>query len=447
MIDIDKILKGDAQSVAIEINELKVSYGELKSKIALMEAFFEENGLTQGKRICLAVDDPLEYYTHLLACFAKGVVVCPLSETYSDNYSDRILSIFRPSAVLKNGQNLILKSWEEETLSPELGSTALVTFTSGTTGIPKGVCHSLDGLIRCCEAFNEHNDLNAKTKMMHVMPRFYMAGILNTFLSPLLAGGTVVISDTFSAQNASVLFKKYCSSKANSIWLSPSMLLLSSKMTRDKEAIAWLSNSNSKVFVGTAPLPSKSKEIFQQKFSCEVLESYGTSELLFISCAKAGEGHTEGVGKPIDGVNISFTDDEEVLVDSPWTMLGYINADGTGRYTGDIGKLDDGHLIITGRKKDLVIKGGQNISPRYIEESALSSDTIEEAAVVAEPHSFWGEVPILYILPNQSYAEKEFRDFLTSRLSKEQYPEKIYVVKSFPKTATGKIVKNAIVRE
>lgn len=442
---IDKILKGDAESIAIEYENEKITYGELKRKVTVCCSFLEEHNLAQGSRLCLEVNDPVQYFVLLLACFVKRVVVCPLSTTYSDEYIQTILDIFKPNAVLKDDCQILHMEQDLSKVPPEFSSMALVTFTSGTTGTPKGVCHSLDSLLKCSEAFNKHNSLDSETRMMHVMPRFYMAGILNTFLSPLLAGGTVVISAPFSAQNAPVLFKKYFSSKANAIWLSPSMLLLSAKMAKDPESIAWVSETKSKIFVGTAPLPAKSKDFFQKKFLCEVLESYGTSELLFISCVKAGTADVEGVGQMLEGVELSFEEDDEILIDSPWSMIGYLNATGSGKNTGDLGKLDNGCLIITGRKKDLIIKGGQNISPRYIEEAALASCGIEEAAVIGESHPFWGEVPILYVVTNNSYVEQEFREFLSSKLSREQYPEKICLIDSFPKTVTGKIVKNDIV--
>jgi len=447
MIDIEKILRGDGETIAIQYNSKQITYSELKQEVIAVIQKLEDIGLCPGTRVCLKATEPLDYFVLLLSCFVNGIVVCPLSDSYSEEYVQMILDIFQPNALLDDDGEFELFEPNKKPTPKALRGMGLVTFTSGTTGVPKGVCHSVYSLIKCAETFNEHSNLNSNTKMMHVMPRFYMAGILNTFLSPLVAGGTVLVKPTFSAQNAPVLFKQYCESQANAIWLSPSMLLLSSKLARDKDAIAWPSASHSKIFVGTAPLPSSSKDIFQNKFSCEVLESYGTSELLFISCAKYSEGKSEGVGRVLSGVEVQFAHDNEILVTSPWAMLGYLNAEGDGTDTGDLGKLADEKLIIAGRKKDLIIKGGQNISPRYIEEAALKDNGVEEAAVVAESHPFWGEVPILYIVPNNSYNKQNLMQLLNQILPDEQHPEKILTVNSFPKTVTGKIVKNSIVRE
>ncbi|AIU68112.1 class I adenylate-forming enzyme family protein [Vibrio coralliilyticus] len=444
---IDKILRGDGETIAIEYNETQITYRELEEQVFLSCQKLDDIGVGRGSRVCLKAIEPVDYFVFLLACFTKGAVVCPLSDSYSDEYVHTILDIFQPDVVVLSEGKVELIEQQERHTPCSLQAMGLVTFTSGTTGVPKGVCHSVERLVKCAEVFNKHNNLSSNTKMMHVMPRFYMAGILNTFLSPLVAGGTVVLGNTFSAQNAPVLFKKYYDCKANTIWLSPSMLLLSSKMARDPESVAWLSKSSSKVFVGTAPLPRNSKDFFQDKFSCEVLESYGTSELLFISCAQYGEGQEEGVGRLLDGVKMTFAPDDEILIESPWAMLGYLNAKGNGRESGDIGKLNNEKLLITGRKKDLIIKGGQNISPRYIEEAALEYEGVDESAVVAGTHPFWGEVPILYVLPNDAYCEKSLRNLLGQKLSSDQLPEKIYTVKSFPKTVTGKIVKNSIVQE
>ncbi|MBV7298627.1 class I adenylate-forming enzyme family protein [Enterovibrio paralichthyis] len=447
---INEIFK-DRENIAIEYQGRAVSYPELSGLVFFYECELEKKGLVKGSRVCLNVADPLEYFVILLSCFSKGIVVCPLSDSYSEEYKSTILEIFKPSEIIEGGSAFPVpiplpdEDWKSGSIDPD--GLAMVTFTSGTTGVPKGVCHSLGNLLSCSKAFNAHNGLDSSTRMLHVMPKFYMAGILNTFLSPLVAGGSVVIADTFSAQNAHQLFKKFYETESNTVWLSPSMLMLSSKMTRDSKVIDWVGQIKAKLFIGTAPLPSGTKKFAEDKFSVELLESYGTSELLFISSAVSGEGHCDGVGRLLDGVELTVAEDGELIVHTPWAMMGYLNADGLGFNTGDTGFIEQQHLHISGRKKDIIIKGGQNISPRHVEEVALGFSGISEATVAAVPHSFWGEVPWLFVIPSPEFDIEKLKIWLNEKLSKDTQPEKIVVLDDFPRTVTGKVIKSELIEK
>lgn len=444
-------LFNNRKGVAIEYKGRSITYPELLGIIFFLRKELEKRKLTSSSRVCLSIVDPLEYFALLLSCFSKGIVVCPLSGSYSEEYKATIVDIFQPSEIIDGGIEF------PDSLSPpepnlqmegvNYNSIALVTFTSGTTGVPKGVGHSLSNLFECSRAFNKHSGLDSSTRMLHVMPRFYMAGILNTFLSPLIAGGTIVVEDSFSAQNASQIFKNLYKTQSNAIWLSPSMLLLSSKLTRDIDVINWIKKTKAKLFIGTAPLPSGTKKFVEDKFSVELLESYGTSELLFVSCAVSKEGYFDGVGRLLQGVKLNIAEDQELVVNTPWAMIGYLNAKGQGLKTGDLGFIRQQRLHITGRKKDIIIKGGQNISPRYLEEVILGYTGVSEASVVAVSHPFWGEVPWLFVIPNSNFELYELNSWLDRKLSKDLLPDKIIELDDFPRTVTGKIIKSELIEK
>lgn len=441
----------EQHSFAIIQGTQKITYLNFESQVMFYMNQLTKAGVSQGDKVALELEDKLEFFVILVSLFTLGAKVLPLSANYNECYKCTLLDIFNPDKVINNVGEFEEYIPEKKTNSfiykDSSNNAQVITFTSGTTGTPKAVCHDLKSLLVCAEAFNKHNEIGCEVKMLHVMPCFYMAGILNTFLCPLIAGGCVILSTTFSASNAATIFKNFAKYRANAIWLSPSMLALSSKMTTDRDTIGWVSDCAAKIFIGTAPLMQNTKKEFEHKFAHEVLESYGTSEQLFISCAKVGEGHLDGVGRCLDLVNVTFSDSNEILIDSPWEMLGYLNADSECPATGDIGKSSSGVLSITGRKKDIIIKGGINISSRYIEDVSLKYAGIMDAAVVAKPHDFWGEVPILFLLSEHDLNIKSIKAWLGTLLPSEFLPEKIIVLKSFPTSVTGKVMKAKLIEK
>jgi acyl-CoA synthetase (AMP-forming)/AMP-acid ligase II len=168
------------------------------------------------------------------------------------------------------------------------------------------------------------------------------------------------------------------------------------------------------------------------------------------------------VGEPLTGLDISFRrsaeGSDELMVRSPFTTLGYLTETGTvavdetGGFvaTGDAGKLEQGILEITGRLKDLVIRGGVNISPRAIEDILCDLPGVEDVAVVGVPHEFWGEelVACIQAGPNADAAaiEAAARERCRERLARASQPDRISVFQAFPRAVTGKVQKGVLQR-
>jgi long-chain acyl-CoA synthetase len=250
--------------------------------------------------------------------------------------------------------------------------------------------------------------------------------------------------------------------------MSPTVLSILLRMDRGRTGEEFCRNSVRHPFVGFAPLPLKVKNEFEARYGIHLIENYGLSETLFISARSRETFPVSGyVGEPLAGLQLRIVDDEgsvasagedrEVQVLTPDLMAGYLDAEGclveinSGDWfsTGDVGHLDShGSLSITGRKKDLIIRGGVNISPAAVEEILAQVAGISEAAAVSIPHELYGEdiVAVLKVEPGV-----EFDAVLDSviahakhNLAPHQQPARYIAIDEFPRTANGKIQKARI---
>ncbi|MBU1741680.1 MAG: acyl--CoA ligase, partial [Proteobacteria bacterium] len=345
-----------------------------------------------------------------------------------------------------------------------------LTFTSGTTSRPKGVIHRVGSLIQSALAFNRAVGLGPHTRLFHVLPMAYMAGFLNTILCPFLAGGTVVLGPAFNVKLALRFWESPMAHGVNTLWLVPTILATLLKADRSRAGIQYCRQSVETALVGTAALPVTLKDDFEAKYDVPLLESYGLSETLFVTTNTLGDGPVAGAaGRPLPGVDLEVMTDPradsaaaggEIMIRAPWLMVGYLDP-ATGRpdplefgawfASGDYGHLDDeGRLFITGRKKDLIIKGGVNLSPRAVEEVLLEHEAVEEVAVVGRPHDFYGEEPVAVVVLGPGFGlasvEPELKDLCGRNLSDLQAPAAYVAWEALPKSVTGKVQKTVIRR-
>lgn len=264
----------------------------------------------------------------------------------------------------------------------------LITFTSGTTGNSKGVVHSPGNLFSTIKAFQDVNSIRTGTVFGHVMPMTYMAGILNSIIQPFILGARIVILGRFGIPLAIRFWKTLSQEAINVMWLSPTMLNMILQTDRGELGRSFCSEYMPQFFVGTAPLAVMLKQAFEDRYHVPLYVSYGLTEALYISVdtpdtSKLYDGN---VGKMLDGVEIK-KQEEEALIKTPWMFKRYTNEPTesyfSGQYykTGDITREDDRILYIVGRKKDLIIKGGLNISPASIESEIMKTGLVEDVAV------------------------------------------------------------------
>jgi long-chain acyl-CoA synthetase len=323
--------------------------------------------------------------------------------------------------------------------------------------LPKGVPHRIGRLLDNAGAFNTELGFGPENRFLHVMTMGYMAGFLNTLLSPFMAGASVVIARAFDAQSALRFWQPVLQHAPDTFWMSPTMLTALLRVDRGEAGAEYCRTKVKTICVGTAPLPQRVKRDFEARYGVELFESYGLSELLLISGNSRRYPRLEGsVGRPLPGIDVKVLEDGELAVRTPFIMAGYL--DDTSQPdaatapawfpTGDLGRIGEtGELFITGRKKDLIIRGGINISPRAVEDVLLEHDAVAQVAVVGVPHEFYGEEVAAAIVFKSGRSLADERASLEAlcreRLSKTSIPTKVVAFDELP-MANGKVQKHVL---
>ncbi len=461
---LNEIFKSSWSSEAILSEDISLTYEEFYNCANSLAEYLRSLGHKTGDKIAIRLPNGPEYCVAYFACILGNYVFVPVNMELSSDEQNFIIQSTSPKFTIDETlefNNLEdIKSSEPSFLDSKLEYDAIF-FTSGTTGKPKGVCHSLEALIDNAFNFNVAMGLSKNTRMYHVLPMAYMAGFLNTIISPIMAGGCVLVGLRFDPSHAMIFWNKAIQWSANTIWITPTLASILIKFTRDKEIIKKVQNNMKNIFCGTAPLSENIREDFKTLFNRPLQESFGMSEILIVSAQTKEEAMTESnVGKLLPNLISStrITDDlEELLIKSPWALKFYLEEgdkespltqDGF-MPTGDIGEFKDMKLSIVGRIKDLIIRGGINISPFSIENCIQSYDFVDEVAVVGVPHEFWGEQIIACIVlknnDDKDNVLKNIKDIVNAKIAKNMRPDKYLMMDKLPKNSNGKIIKNVLV--
>ncbi|QQE10249.1 AMP-binding protein [Planctomycetota bacterium] len=347
---------------------------------------------------------------------------------------------------------------------------AVLLYTSGTSGRPKGVMLSHGNVESNTRDSIVHAGLTELDTFISVLPQFHSFGLTACCLIPLTLGAKVVYTARFVPTKILELFRKH---KPGIFMAVPSMYgaLLSVKSAKPEDF-----ESLTLPISGGEPLSDAVYAGMKERFDVDMLEGYGLTETTpVLNWATHESKKRHSVGKALPSVREFIVDDEdnvlgpneegEILVCGPNVMLGYyklpemtaevmseINVPGESKpvkvfRTGDIGRIDeDGFLFITGRKKEMIIIGGENVFPREIEEVLNYVDSVHASAVIGKRDDMRGEVAIAFIELEEGaeFDEAELRKHCRENLAQFKVPREIRLVDELPRNPTGKIMRRKL---
>jgi len=440
-------------------------------------------GLKPGETVALSMARTGDSVTVLLAILFAGGSVCPLEPRISaDEVAKRLKRICCRWAVtdktlehqfsqvnstiavidrarLDDNQHVYV-----EPARVTLDTPALVLFTSGSTGIPKAVQLTQRAIAINAKGLVKHTHLTATDCLLHVMPIYHTNAINNQILAPFLAGATVAFAPRFSAADMPGLMARY----------QPT--IVSGVPTMYSRMLAYSFDENAKINLrmirsGSAPISPDLHQRIETTFGCPVVVSYGLSEATCTSTMNPpGNRRIGSVGTTLKGQTVVLLETErdvpvaegvpgEIAIAGDSLMSGYLNENGQPDpssiasgwlRTGDLGRFDEeGYLFITGRIKDVIIRGGENISPGIIEDVITADSTVESCCVVGRPDTDFGEVPVAFVVARVGAIidAERLKQSVGEQLSRIYRPEVVFVVDSLPENSVGKVDRKALANQ
>ncbi|KAF2210081.1 hypothetical protein CERZMDRAFT_45935 [Cercospora zeae-maydis SCOH1-5] len=477
----------------------EISYQRLYADVLSFQHKLAKLGITPGAAVSIAIPNNYAFVVSFLASAWQRGIAAPLNpaykqsefEFYIDDLSSALVLVPQGQAdgpavkaakrynaavaecyqdaktgeivldVKDNGKLAGKGNVPVQKAQPE--DTALVLHTSGTTGRPKAVPLSHRNLTRTMLNIKNTYDLSPADRTMLVMPLFHVHGLLAGFLAPLASGGSVIVPGAFSA---STFWNHFVTHKANWYTAVPTIhqILL-------KTPSAWPNPMPNIRFIRScsSPLSPKIFHDLEAAFKAPVLEAYAMTEAShqmtsnpLPSKGKRKPGSV-GVGQGVEivildseGKQLSRGQQGEISIKGTNVTKGYINNEKANREaftpegyfrTGDQGYLDeDGYVIITGRIKELINKGGEKISPIELDNTLAQHPKVAEAVSFAIPDDLYGQdVGVAVVVKEgQNLSEQELIQYMKEKVAKFKVPKKVFFVKVMPKTATGKIQRRNI---
>ncbi len=342
---------------------------------------------------------------------------------------------------------------------PGKGEIASIIYTSGTTGFPKGAVLTHGAYLADTDMAVEAIGMSDQDRFLCFLPLFHVNGQVVTLLCPLFSGGSMVLMEKFQPKDFFELLSRHrCTAFSGVPSVYGVLLTLPDAERYDLSSLKFC-------ICGAAPMPVEVFERFEAKFKARIMEGFGLSEGVCVSSVNPpppGRRKIGSIGLPLKGQPMKIVGDSgrelpvgevgEIVVRGPNLMRGYWNnPEATAAalkdgwlHTGDLGSRDsDGYFFITGRKKEMIIRGGENIYPKEIEEALYRHPAVAEAAVVGLPDQRWGEEVAAFIVlrEGQKCAGRDLKRFLKENIADFKVPRRYEFVESLPKTATGKIQK------
>lgn len=442
--------------------------GELEARSAIRAGRLARLGLRPGDRILLSAESSVDLVTSYVACLRMGLIVVPTNTAYGVRELTHVIRDARPRAAIfddpSRADSIALVDPGLHRLTPALAledgptpalesaeprSPALICYTSGTTGQPKGAVLSHANCLASAAGLERAWRWTERDRLLLALPLFHMHGLGVGLHGTLFTGGSAILHSSFRPQDILSGVDAY---DATLFFGVPTMYhrLLSHPEAGALGALRLCVS-------GSAPLPASLHARIEAVTGQRVLERYGMTEtLMLVSNPVRGERRPGSVGWPLPGVELRLSGDPaEIQVRGPNVFEGYwerpqanteaFTDDGWFR-TGDLGAIDaDGYVRIAGRAKELIISGGYNVYPREIEDLVRDHPSVEDVAVVGEESEEWGERVVVYAVTSRPLDLESLRKFAGDRLAPYKHPRALHCVDALPRNALGKVQKHRLV--
>ena len=476
--------------ICIKYENRKISCLELNSMVDSAAGGLREIGVKNKDRVAILMENSPEYIISYFAIIRAGGIVVPVNTFLTTDEIAYIISDsdckvlicgneFRSHMErIKRGRPRLMAVSFDEILQQEAepctcedenrdDEVAVLLYTSGTTGFPKGAMLTHGNLISNAKACHNVIPLSGKDRILLFLPLFHSFSFTICVILPIYAGATIVLLR--SVKPFSKVINSVFRDRITFFVAVPTVYTILSKK-KVPLVLRYLLRFLLSIKVcisGAAALPEATIREFEKRFKLPLLEGYGLSEASPAVAVNPLKGIRKpgSVGPPLPGVEVAVIGKDgnklpagevgELIVKGPNIMKGYYNRDEETAavlkdgwlYTGDMAKLDeDGYIYIVDRKKDLIIIDGMNVYPREIEEFIIKHPSVDECAMAGVPDGRGSEISMLFIKRkgDADVDEQEIRNYMKGRLARFKIPRRIIFIDEFPKTATGKIKKTEL---
>jgi len=485
---LDRSAARQPDHTAIRLDDLRISYQQLSDAAGRLAGLLKSAGIQPGDRVGLMMPNIPAFPVAFYGALAAGAIVVPMNPLLKDrevgyylgDSGARLLFAWRHAAgeaakgAADAGAQVIEiddadlssvlagVSADAAAAAPDDGDTAVILYTSGTTGQPKGAQLTHGGLTTNARLTAEtllHN--SPDDVMMGCLPLFHVFGLTCGLNATVLAGGTLTLLPRFEAGKALDIIAR------DRVTIFEGVPTMYAGMLHHPAADSASTATLRLCVSGGAALPVEILRGFEQKFGCVILEGYGLSETSPVASFNHPDRPRKpgSIGTPIEGVEMRLVTDTgdpvapgevgEIAIRGHNVMKGYWRKpeataeaipDGWFR-TGDLARVDeDGYYFIVDRKKEMIIRGGYNVYPREIEEALHEHPAVAEVAVIGMPHPDLGEEvgAAVALKPGASADPAELRQFVRDRVAAYKYPRRVWLVESLPKGPTGKILRREV---
>ncbi len=463
-----------------------LTYAGLRATARSLAADLAAQGIGPGEVVSYMLPNGMAAAGVFLGAMYGGYVVSPVSLLAQDALIEHTLAhsetriVFAAPEFVPRLRSIIARIGGRAIVRPtspddlELGSAsgdgsghvpgattpAMLMYTSGTTGTPKGALLSHGNLVHAGRAVSAAHRLTPSDRVLSSLPLYHVNGQCIATISPLVSGGSIVMPHRFSVSQWWSLVERYRPTWINIVPTIIAYLLNGPGLTAAQAAACrGIRFARS----ASAPLPPEHHRAFEARFGISVLEGMGLTECASVAFANPLDAGARKIGSPglplgmearvvaPDGAELGVGARGEIELRGANVMVGYHkDPEATARTlrpgawlaTGDLGYRDgDGFYFITGRLKELIIKGGENIAPREIDEALLQHSAVLEAAAVGVPDPEYGQeiLACVVLKPGSACAEADLRAHCLATLGRYKTPKAFRFLAELPKGPSGKV--------